>query len=672
MKGILCSIGFVLCGLSAVAQVGSKEGTGSGAGQLWGIQEFMEKMVEEGSGDEWEELEGYFLYRIRHPLDINSASREELEGLHLLTDFQIASLLEYRSRSGHVLSRTELQLVNGFDAASVSLIAPLITFGQGDSSEDDTYFAGRRGRDTLAWYRKAMAELYVKWWWKESSEEWLGPDFYSQIKFKGDYNNRLRIGFTAEKDAGEMLFPGMLGGGAAGGGNAGPGGKAVPAVDFLSGYIMANDVRLGGKMKVSDFVVGDYAVRLGQGLVLWNGTSFGAGSSVQGVYKKGAQLNPYTSSDENDFMRGAGATLRRNFSVGKGIGLTAFFSLKDVDARIKDGKYTSLKTDGLHNTGSTLQTRKTLGEIVYGGSVQYWNHKIKVGLNWAGYGYDAHNGRTVQEYNKYQMYDGQWGNFSIDLNAIWGGRRIFLETACDYGGSMALLGGMTFRRRGWDCAATFRSYSRSYIAPYAGAYSTISSCSNQNGMHLVAQKNIGWGMKLSLGGDVVHYPWVRYGVPEESGAVKLWCRVERQNGPLGWNVKLYGSADTYETSFKCGVKGYLCYDAASWLQVKVRGEAVTVEGDSWGAAAGAELVATAMRGRFRGVLHGAYYNCKEWNCRLYMYEYDLPLTYSSRLQYGEGAAAYALLSYKMGQLGTLYIKGDTSQKVKVGLKMRFF
>ena len=671
MKGILCSIGFVLCGLSAVAQVGSKEGIGSGAGQLWGIQEFMEKMVEEGNGAGWEELEGYFLYRIRHPLDINSAGREELEGLHLLTDFQIESLLEYRNRSGHILSRVELQLLNGFDAASVSLIAPLITFGQGDSSDDDTYFAGRRGEDTLAWYRKAMAELYIKWWWKESGEEWLGPDFYSQLKFKGDYNNRFKVGFTAEKDAGELLWPGVFGEGTAVG-KAWAGGKTAPVVDFLSGYIMANDVHLGGKLKVSDFVAGDYAVRLGQGLVLWNGTSFGAGTTVQGTYKRGAQLNPYTSSDENDFMRGAAATLKRSFSVGKGVGVTAFFSLKEVDARIKDGKYTSLKTDGLHNTESTLQTRETLGEIIYGTSFQYWNHKVKVGFNWAGYGYDAHNGRTVQEYNKYQMYDGQWGNFSIDLNAVWGRNRIFLEAACDYGGSLAVLGGMAFRWRGWDCGTALRSYSRSYIAPYAGAYSTISQCSNQNGVHLVAQKNIGGGRKLSCGLDAVHYPWVRYGVPEESGALKLWCRVERQNEPLSWNVKFYGSADTYETGFKCGVKGYLCYDAASWLQLKVRSEAVTVEGANWGAAAGAELVATAMRGRFRGILHGAYYNCKEWNCRLYMYEYDLPLTYSSRLQYGEGAASYAMVSYKFRRSGTLYLKGDGEGKVKVGLKMRFF
>ena len=658
MKGILCSIGFVLCGLSAVAQVGSKEVIGSGAGELRGIQEFMEKMVEEGSEAGWEELEGYFMYRIRHPLDINTAGREELEELHLLTDFQIASLLEYRNRSGYILSRAELQLVNGFDAASVSLIAPLITFGEGSTTDDDTYFAGRRGRDTLAWYRKTTTELYAKWWWKESSEEWLGPEFYSQIKFKGDYNNKFKFGFTAEKDAGEFLWPEVFG--------------AAPPVDFLSGYLMANDVRLGGKLKVSNFVVGDYAVRFGQGLVVWNGTSFGEGSTVQGMYKRGAQLNPYTSSDENGFMRGAGVTLKRSIAVGKGFGATAFFSLKDVDARIKDGKYTSLKTDGLHNTESTLQTKKTLGEMVYGGSVQYWNHKVKMGFNCIGYGYDARNGRTVHEYNKYQMYDGRWGNFSVDVNAVWGGRRVFLEAACDWGGNFAVLGGMTFRWRGWDCAATLRSYSRSYIAPYAGAYSTVSSCSNQSGCNMVAQKNIGWGKKLSFGFDMAHYPWKRYGVSQESGAVKLWCRLEQEGEKVNWNMKLYGTADTYETDFKCGVKGYLCYDVAGWLQVKVRSEAVTVEGADWGVAAGAELVATSRGGRLRGILHGAYYNCREWECRLYMYEYDLPLSYSSRLQYGEGMAAYALVSYKMGRKGALYIKGDSSGKMKLGLRMRFF
>ena len=60
-----------------------------------------------------------------------------------------------------VLTSSIAFTTSAFSAASVSLIAPLITFGQGDSSDDDTYFAGRRGADALAWYRRAMAELYM-------------------------------------------------------------------------------------------------------------------------------------------------------------------------------------------------------------------------------------------------------------------------------------------------------------------------------------------------------------------------------------------------------------------------------------------------------------------------------------------------------------------------------
>jgi hypothetical protein len=189
---------------------------------------------------------------------------------------------------------------------------------------------------------------------------------------------------------------------------------------------------------------------------------------------------------------------------------------------------------------------------------------------------------------------------------------------------------------------------------------------------MVALKNIGWGKKLSCGFDVAHYPWKRYGAPQESGAVKLWCRLEREGEPLGWNVKFYGTADTYETDFKFGVKGYLCYDVAGWLQVKVRSEAVTVDGADWGAAAGAELVATPRGGRLRGILHGAYYNCREWECRLYMYEYDLPSSYMSSLLYGKGFKWYALMSADIGKWCSIHIKGESKYKVKLGLKLRFF
>ena len=42
-------------------------------------------------------------YLAEHPVDINSAARGVLEDMMLLSDFQIESILEYRSKSGALL-----------------------------------------------------------------------------------------------------------------------------------------------------------------------------------------------------------------------------------------------------------------------------------------------------------------------------------------------------------------------------------------------------------------------------------------------------------------------------------------------------------------------------------------------------------------------------------------
>ncbi len=653
MKGILCLIGFVLWGLNAVAQVGNQVGIGSGAKDLRGIQEFLEMLAEQNEGADMEELEAHFMYLLKNPLDINRVGRDELEQLHLLTDFQIASLLEYRNSSGHILSAAELQRLNGFDESVVSAVLPLIKFGT-ESLLSESYFAGRRGTDTLTFIEKSTADLLMKWWWKKGDEDYIGPDSYAQIKYKWDFQNSILGGFTLEKDAGERFFP-----------------KEGIPVDFMSGYMMAKDIAISRGVELSNIVLGDYSVRLGQGLVMWSGFNFGGSTSVQGLYKKGPQINAYTSSDENDFLRGGAATVIKNCSPGRGIGITAFVSLKNVDARIKDGKYTSLPTDGVHNTESLLETRKTLGEIIYGASLQLWNHKFKFGVNWVGYGYDHHNGRRVQPYNKYQMYDGQWGNLSGDINMLIRHTRLFGELACDYGGNLAFIGGVATRLGKWDFSASIRSYSYKYIAPYSGAYSSISSCSNQNGVQFVAQRNL-FGVKFSAGGDFVYYPWKRYNADKASHSVKLWTRAEGGNPVLSWNVKMYGNVDSSNGVLKSGIKGVVGNNIAHFLQVKVRGEVVDLAFEKWGCAVGVDMVFETLSGSIKCVLHGGYYNCNEWECRLYMYEYDLPSSFVSTLQYGEGFGGYAMASCKFGRKTQVYLKGDDALKVRLGLKMRFF
>ena len=224
------------------------------------------------------------------------------------------------------------------------------------------------------------------------------------------------MGFTLEKDAGEPVI----------------GKSSLPYGDFFSFHTSLKEIGLGRGFSIHKVHLGDYTLKMGQGLVAWNGFSLRGETNPYGVFKRGETITPYTSSDENNFLRGGAVTLRKENKKFKRVETTLFYSLKKVDARIKDGVYTSLPKDGLHNTESLAQTRKTLGELVYGGSISFKTKNFNVGANYLGYGYDAHNGRRVAEYNRYQMYNGQYGNFSADAAAIIGKVRCFVEQAMDY------------------------------------------------------------------------------------------------------------------------------------------------------------------------------------------------------------------------------------------------
>ena len=70
-----------------------------------------------------EELEGY-----RHrPLPVNRASRARMLESGLLSGYQVASLEDYRSVSGDILSFAELELVDGFGTEAVAVLRPFLS-----------------------------------------------------------------------------------------------------------------------------------------------------------------------------------------------------------------------------------------------------------------------------------------------------------------------------------------------------------------------------------------------------------------------------------------------------------------------------------------------------------------------------------------------------------------
>jgi hypothetical protein len=64
------------------------------------------------------------------PLDLNTATRDELAATYLLDERQLTSLLNYRQQNGNLLSIYELQAVPDFDVATIRRLLPFVEIGQ--------------------------------------------------------------------------------------------------------------------------------------------------------------------------------------------------------------------------------------------------------------------------------------------------------------------------------------------------------------------------------------------------------------------------------------------------------------------------------------------------------------------------------------------------------------
>ena len=140
------------------------------------------------------------------PLPLNLASRARLLESGLLTPYQVATLSEYRSQSGDVLSFAELERVDGFGKEAVAVLRPFLSL-------ESVRTPGEAVKDTLifrhsAVLRASLKDVGVKYRLSagrvEAAGAWKGRNgtFYGLYRLRkgkillGDYNVRYGQGLA--------------------------------------------------------------------------------------------------------------------------------------------------------------------------------------------------------------------------------------------------------------------------------------------------------------------------------------------------------------------------------------------------------------------------------------------------------------------------------------------
>ena len=170
-------------------------------------EEVIEQLAEneEENSYQWENLLEELADLKEHPLDINRATKEQLERFPFLSDRLIENILYYIYKYGSIQNEKELMMVEDMNRQTIRYLLPFITFQPIEKEEYKHTFNQmlKKGKHELS--TRVDIPFYTKAGYKN---KYLGYGFYHNVRYSYHYSDRLYIGLTAEKDAGEPFFEG--------------------------------------------------------------------------------------------------------------------------------------------------------------------------------------------------------------------------------------------------------------------------------------------------------------------------------------------------------------------------------------------------------------------------------------------------------------------------------
>lgn len=514
-------------------------------------EEFVEDFLEEEPEDDTEiRSRTDYLHRLEelyaHPINLNTASREELLELPFIDEAQADSLLAYRQRKRMLLSAGELMFIYNIDwntrrrlslftMAGDTVVAPvplrqrLVSGRHEVTSRLDIPFYRRAGN------RPTSAEEQAA----HPNRTYLGNGLGNTVRYRYRWRQEVAYGLTLQKDAGE------------------PFGKEgnVP-YDYTSFYLYF-------RPKAGRFAVwaGDYDVRMGQGLLLGNNLFASRLQAIGNQPRNRNEIKAHTSAEEATFMRGAAGKIRSGRWT-----ITGFASFRRLDGREENGKVTSFKTDGLHRTRTELERRRVVGNTVAGGHAAWSGGEWTFGAS----GYIARYSKEIEPnlkpYNRYYLRGKTAGGGSADWG--WRSERWSLagEAAIDREGHGAL--STTLRYTPVVTTALtlqLRDFSSHFVAPFAQTLQEAGRVQNEKAILLGGQFKLPHNVEIQTYVDFFRHtrPLFRASAPSQGFEAFLMARYIPDNTDRSYHIKYRMKTKQQDIT---GYAGWLEYVGTHRLQ----------------------------------------------------------------------------------------------------------
>ncbi|MFT6500157.1 MAG: hypothetical protein ACJASQ_000264 [Crocinitomicaceae bacterium] len=628
--------------------------------------EFISEQLEDENIDLTNIVEQLNFY-YEHPLNLNSATSDQLRDLWILSDIQINDLQLHIKLFGKLISQYELQSLEYWDMSTIKMVLPFIRV---DDKLDQLHVGLKEA------FKNGKFEVYLRY--QDILENKSGYDdvadsilensnsyyhgnsarYYTRLRFS--YRTNLSVGITAEKDPGEQFFKG----------------KQKYGFDFYSAHAFYK----GGKY-VKSVALGDYQVQIGQGLNFWSGYAFGKSADVTNVKKSANPLRAYTSVDETRFLRGAAVVLGvGNFS------LTAFGSRKAVDASVvvdsllEDQEFvSSINLTGFHRTNSEIERKNALIENIYGANFQYAQRNLQVGVAAVSQGYDSEFIKDIQPYNQFDFRGKNSVAISADYSFVVKNFNFFGEISrTGYSGKTAILSGVLFSLdKRVSMAVVARDYDRAYQTFYNAGFAEGSRTQNERGLYAGLKLNLSREFSINSYLDVFKFPWMKFQVDgpsdgyeimiqpsyKPSRSLEIYTRFRqqmRQKNSRDSDGTITGLEDVLQRNYRINFN----YKISEAFRLKSRVEYVTINRPSNTPESGIiitqDLLYRPKSSPIDIALRYALFDTDSYDTRIYTFESNALYVFSVPAYYYKGSRAYALIRYTFLRKFDLWVRYGVS------------
>lgn len=618
--------------------------------------------------------------RYLDPIDLNHTDAQELSSILLLTDVQISAILQHIERNGKLLSIYELQSVSAMDARTIALIRPFVEVRENPLGSTASFreimkqgtheitlrstmaIEGRRGfmdrrnpfgKDYVDPDGDALPDFSdptILDSLRRNNRLYLGSPFRVYTRYRFRYRQNISFGFTAEKDEGEQFFKGTQ----------------PDGYDYYSGHLFVRNI---GRLKA--LAIGDYQAQFGQGLTFWNGLGFAAKSSFTMNVKRNAPgLAPYTSVNENLFLRGAAAT----FELGDRFEVTAFGSRKRIDANIstptaddslgtnRDNEivFSSFLEDGFHRTYNEMDNKDALGETILGGHALYKQRNLSIGATAAHVEYSGDLRRNAQPYNQFDFNGRQNTTAGLDWNVLYRNLTWFGEASTSANGGTAMNTGLLVSLdKRVSMSMLYRNYGRDYQGLYSVAFAEGTNPWNERGFYtgLEIRPNRQWTINAYF--DQFSFPWLRFLTDAPSSGydwlaqvnwrpskqVEVYGRVRHQDRARNTEEDIDG-VDFLVRVVQTNYRVNASYKVSDAVSLRTRVETVDFQRGSSPLEHGflmyQDIVHRPLSSPLELTVRFALFETEGYDPRIYAYENDLIGVFSIPPYYGRGMRWYAM------------------------------